>query len=213
MNYNNGKIYKITDIAYTKMYIGSTTQSLSRRFSKHKANYKVWKDGKYGKSTSYDLFDEFGIENCKIELIEEYECENKSQLERKEGEHIKLNECVNKIVAGRTPKEYREDNKEVIKQYRLENKEKHKQYKEDNKDKLDLYQKEWREDNKDAIKAYREDNKEVINQYRLENKEKHKQYKEDNKDKLDLYQKEWREDNKDAIKAYQKEYRLAHKLI
>ena len=145
MNYNNGKIYKITDIAYTKMYIGSTTQSLSRRFSKHKASYKLWKDGKCGRSTSYDLFDEFGIDNCKIELIEEYECESKMELERKEGEHIKLNNCVNKHIAGRTQKEYRLENKDAINQ-------KNKQYNLENKDTIKQKKKQYNLENKDTIK-------------------------------------------------------------
>jgi hypothetical protein len=128
MNYKNSKIYKITDIAYTKMYIGSTTQTLSRRFNKHKESYKRWKDGKRNKVSSFDIFDEFGIDNCKIELIEEYECENRIQLERKEGEHIKNNECVNKFIAGRTLKQYYIDHKdnlkEKAKQYYIDQKEK-----------------------------------------------------------------------------------------
>ena len=140
MDYKNGKIYKITDITYTKMYIGSTTQSLSRRFSKHKADYLRWKIGKCKKVTSYDLFDEFGIENCKIELIEECACENKSQLERKEGEHIKNNECVNRVIVGQTKKEYYIDNADKIKQYYIDNadkiKEQMKQYYIDNADNI-----------------------------------------------------------------------------
>ena len=38
--YHNGKIYEIVDVGYNKCYIGSTTESLSRRFSKHKHPYK-----------------------------------------------------------------------------------------------------------------------------------------------------------------------------
>ena len=172
MDYKNGKIYKITDNAYTKMYIGSTTQPLSKRFSKHKIDYKHWQEGKQRKVTSFDIFDEFGIENCKIELIEEFECENKNQLERKEGEHIKNNECVNKYVAGRTPKQYKEDNKDKIKEYLKEYneankdkiKEKNKEYNEANKDKIKEYRKEYNEANKDKIKEYREVNKDKIKQ-------------------------------------------------
>ena len=155
MDYKNGKIYKITDIAYTKMYIGSTCQSLSKRLSKHKASYKTWKDGKRSKTTSFDLFEEFGIENCKIELIENYECNCKDELQKKEGDHIKNNDCVNKIIVGRTKKEYKEANKDKIKEYQ-------KEYYIDNKDKI----LEYREANKDKMKEYQQANKDKISEYK-----------------------------------------------
>jgi hypothetical protein len=172
MDYKNAKIYKITDIAYTKMYIGSTCQPLSKRFTNHKANYKAWKDGKRGKMTSFDLFDEFGIENCKIELIESFACNCKDELQKKEGDHIKNNDCVNKIIAGRTPKEYREANKEKISEY----------------------QKQYKEANKDKILEYREANKEKISEYK-------KQYIEANKDKISEYKKKYYAKKKAAATA------------
>jgi hypothetical protein len=163
MDYKNGKIYKITDIAYTKMYIGSTCQPLSKRFSNHKRDYKNWKNGKRGKVTSYDLFDEFGIENCKIELIENCECNCKDELQKKEGEHIKNNDCVNKYIAGRTNKEYKEANRDEIKI-------KGKEYREANRDKIKNKNKEYREANRDKIKnknkEYKEANRDKINAYR-----------------------------------------------
>ena len=144
MDYKNGKIYKIVDNAYTKMYIGSTTQSLSKRFSKHKGDYKIWKNGKTNYVSSYCIFDEFGIENCKIELIENYICNSKNELERKEGEHIKNNDCVNKVIAGRTKKEYYNDNKNKIL-------EKAKEYYNDNKKEISENKKEYYEANKQQI--------------------------------------------------------------
>ena len=156
MDYKNGRIYKVTDNAYTKQYIGSTCQSLSKRFSNHKSKYKLWQDGKITKITVFDIFDEFGIENCKIELIENYECNSKEELERKEGQHIKNNECVNKIIVGRDKQEYRQDNKEKIKEYK-------KQYYQDNK----VLQKEQRKRNyqkkKEKIKVLLEKAKQIIN--------------------------------------------------
>jgi hypothetical protein len=114
MKYQNGKIYKITDNAYTKMYIGSTTQSLSRRFSKHKFSYKSWQNGGYDKVSVFDLFNEFGIENCKIELIEAYPCNNRDELEKKEGELIRANICINKLIVGRSHREYYIEHKNDI---------------------------------------------------------------------------------------------------
>jgi hypothetical protein len=44
-----------------------------------------------------------------IELLEAYPCDNKMMLDKKEGGCIRAEpNCVNKVVAGRTQKEYRE---------------------------------------------------------------------------------------------------------
>ena len=114
--YANGKIYKITDNAYTKCYIGSTIQPLSSRMGGHRRKYKSYLDGKIHLTTSFLLFEEFGIDNCKIELIEECPCENLEQLLKKEGKYIRSIDCVNKCVIGRTIKEWLEDNKEKLKE-------------------------------------------------------------------------------------------------
>ena len=42
------------------------------------------------------------MENCKIELVENYACNSKEELNAREGFYIQNNECVNKLVAGRT---------------------------------------------------------------------------------------------------------------
>ena len=198
MDYKNGKIYKITDIAYTKMYIGSTCQPLSKRFTNHKKDYKVWKDGKSHKVSSYEIFDEFGIENCKIELIENYECNCKDELLKKEGEHIKNNDCVNKVIPGRTIKEYRIDNKEKIKEH-------NKEYYIDNKEKIKEHNKEYRIDNKEKIKEYQQLNKEKLKEY-------DKEYQQLNKEKIKEYQKKYYQNKKDIIKQKSKEYYAKKKL-
>ena len=127
--YHNGKIYQITDIGYNKCYIGSTTEELSQRMTRHRADYKRFLNGKKSHTRSYDIFNEYGVENCKIELIEYFKCDTLQELRRKEGEHIKNTDCVNKLVAGRTVKEYYVDNKEIIKEYK-------KEYREQNRDKM-----------------------------------------------------------------------------
>ena len=103
--YHNGKIYKITDIAYNKCYIGSTCEELSQRMARHRAKYKHFlKGGEVLNTRSFDLFNEYGVENCKIELIQYFKCDTLQELRRREGEHIKNTECVNKRVEGRTKK-------------------------------------------------------------------------------------------------------------
>ena len=68
VNYGNGKIYKIEPICDHDdgdVYIGSTTkQYLSQRMDTHRTGYKSWRIGKHGKTSSYILFEKYGIENC-----------------------------------------------------------------------------------------------------------------------------------------------------
>jgi predicted GIY-YIG superfamily endonuclease len=46
MDYKNGKIYAIRSHQTDEIYIGSTTQSLSKRFSNHKSKYKLYLEKK-----------------------------------------------------------------------------------------------------------------------------------------------------------------------
>ena len=140
--YDNAKIYKITSSKTDKIYIGSTIQPLKERLSKHKTDYKGWLKGKYAKVTSYDIIQ---YDDCKIELIKNFPCESKKSLEREEGKYIRENNCVNKCVVGRTPKEYGktyyEANKEKIK-------EADKAYREANREKITEKSKEYYEANR-----------------------------------------------------------------
>ena len=71
--YEQGKIYEITDIGYNKCYIGSTCESLSKRMTRHREHYSRYIQEKVKKkTTAIDMFNESGIDNCKIELIENY---------------------------------------------------------------------------------------------------------------------------------------------
>ena len=126
--YQNGKIYKIVDIGYNKCYIGSTTENLSQRMARHRSQSKK-RNGNHFRVCSFDVFDEYGVENCKIELIENFSCNTKEELMRREGEYIKNLNCVNKIIAGRTKKEHYEDNKEHILEHNRLYKELHKEEK------------------------------------------------------------------------------------
>ena len=109
--YQNGKIYKIVDIGYNKWYIGSTCESLSQRMARHRNNYKQYLLGRNDRLTSFFMFDEVGIDNCKIELIEHYPCNSKEELVAREGHHIKTIDCVNKHIPTRSPQEWYNDNR------------------------------------------------------------------------------------------------------
>ena len=163
--YHNGKIYKVTDVAYTECYIGSTVQPLCNRMSEHRQDYKRFKTGvATDVCASCKLFDQYGVENCKIELIEAYPCENKEELRRREGYWIQQDStCMNKYIAGRTIKEWRGENKCVLKQYsrvyRDANRdtlvENCRQYYKEHRDKLVDYKKRYYEDNKQHIRERR----------------------------------------------------------
>ena len=107
------------------------------------------------------MFNEYGIENCKIELIENYSCISKAELLRKEVEHIKNNYFVNKTIPGRTQKEYREDNIDRIKE---RDKAWWKIYYQEHKEKIDEQRQAYRDAHKEErcapAKLYRENNKE-----------------------------------------------------
>lgn len=129
-NYANGKIYAIRSYLTDKIYIGSTCQQLSNRLSKHRTNYRSHLNGKYHFVTSFFIIEH---EDAYIELLELYPCNSKMELERREGELIRLHNCVNRCIAGRTSQQYRDDNIEKIKEYnknyKIENAEKIKEYK------------------------------------------------------------------------------------
>ena len=153
--YQNGKIYRITDVGYNMCYIGSTIERLSQRMSKHRDSYKLYLDNGFGKTTVFNLFDQYGLKNCKIELIESYPCSSRDELNAREGQHIRQNDCVNIRLEGRTAKEYAEQRKPKRKEYYNQNKEefanKSKAYREQNKTKVAEKQKQYYENNKEQL--------------------------------------------------------------
>jgi hypothetical protein len=166
VNYSNGKIYKVWSLNGNKIYIGSTTKEyLSQRMDTHRQNYKKWKNNKHHYITIFDIFDEYELDNCKIELLESKECKDKHELLKLEGEYIRKLECVNKCIAGRTKKEYYNDNRNIIledkKRYHIINKEircnKQKEYRIENKELIKLKKKEWYELNKEEINKRRKE--------------------------------------------------------
>ena len=108
--YQKGQIYKILSPDFSKCYIGSTCEGLKQRFARHKHKYTQFK--RYGtehKRCIISLFDEFGVQNCIIFLIEDWPCNNKKEFEKREGFYHQNTDCINKLVAGRTYKEYYND--------------------------------------------------------------------------------------------------------
>lgn len=132
--YLDGKIYKLFILGIEEIcYIGSTTNSLEWRLAHHKHQASNPNQSKCGASV---LFEE-GNE-VQIELVEEYPCDTKAELEARERYWIEQNpNCVNKNIPTRGWKERWIKNRE-------HNISKHK---------------EWVNNNKEHIKAYNEANK------------------------------------------------------
>jgi len=116
IKYENGKIYKIIgNVPTDPCYVGSTTKDyLSQRMAKHIDSYRSWKNGKRGKAMSFDMFDKYGVENCKIILLEIVEAKTKDELRQREQYYIDKLQCVNKIKAYLST----EDRKQRDKQYK-----------------------------------------------------------------------------------------------
>jgi hypothetical protein len=149
-NYKNGKIYTVRcKNDNSLIYVGSTIQPLFKRWYQHKQILNNEKSKKYN-FFLYQKMRETNIEDWYIELYEEFSCENKEQLNKRDGEIIREIGTLNKKIAGRThkeyKKEYRENNKEKIseqmKEYYKNNKEKKKEYYKNNKEKISEQMKE-----------------------------------------------------------------------
>lgn len=90
--YEYGKIYKIINDEGL-LYIGSTTETLEQRLSKHKRDYENYCNGKGKYITSFKLFEG---KNIKITKIENFKCNELTDLWKRESEIIKSSDCVNK---------------------------------------------------------------------------------------------------------------------
>ena len=141
VDYQNAKIYKLWSPSQNLVYIGSTTQKLSQRKTKHVSDFKSWQNGKMNFVTSFSVLE---FEDHRIELIENYPCNSKEELLKREGYYIKELDCINKCVSGRTQKEYYQDNKEELAK-------KHKEYYQNNKEELAKKKKQYQIDNKEEI--------------------------------------------------------------
>jgi hypothetical protein len=155
VNYQLGKIYIITSETNKLLYVGSTAQLyISTRLQGH---IKDFKQGRIS-CCSFKLMD---CEDYNIKLLKEFPCCNKKQLEREEGFwilHYKEQTdytCVNKNIAGRTNKEWREANKEYISEYREANKAhtslRGKEYYQANKEQISEKSKEHYQANKERF--------------------------------------------------------------
>ena len=103
-------------------YVGSTTQSLKRRYQKHASDLNQ----NQRKCSSSKIID---LKKSKIILLEEYPCESRQELLKKEREWMDKIKCVNKerpFITKEERKEYQDD------------------YRKEKNDQLNKYRRNWR---------------------------------------------------------------------
>ena len=166
-----GYVYKLWSLEGPDIYIGSTKDRLCNRLSKHRYDFRNYKD-----CSSVELFKKYI--DVKIEMLEIVHFDDILELRAKEGQWIRKTNCVNKQIPGRTRQEYRNENKEKIlenvRKYQQENKEQHlencKNYYKKNREKILEKDKNYYETHKEQhleiCKNYYEKNKEIISEKR-----------------------------------------------
>jgi len=131
----NSKIYRISSSLGDLIYIGSTHGTLDNRFVRHAQDYFTYKRSGKCKVYSCEVFDAYGIANCRIELLHNYPCNSKFELSLEEGrvQLMNLKYLTNKNIAGRSVKQYYNDKRaDILKQK--------KDYYKNNSDKRKAYQ-------------------------------------------------------------------------
>jgi len=119
------KIYKLSSIETSNVYVGLTTNTLSRRISKHKNDYKRYLETNFHYLTSFEICK---YADVKIELIEETDDKTRERF------HIENTEnCINHDIPTRTQKEYVKANEAKTK----------------------AYYKEWCEKNREHLREYK----------------------------------------------------------
>lgn len=164
--YANGKIYRL--LCRELVYYGSTIQTLKERLFAHKG---------LGNNCSSKILFELEDE-VKIELVEEYPCNSKRELELREQYYISNFECINFQNAFLTTEERKKYMEIFCKDYYLKNSEIIKNrsnvYYNMNKEEISKKSKEKYKENKEEISKRRKEkyqaNKDEINKKRRDKK-------------------------------------------
>jgi len=140
-NYNNSKIYKIVDNTNNNIYVGSTKQKyLSLRLASHKNDYKRYLRGEKTFLTSFDIIKNNDYDIILLELVN---CNSKDDLHKKERYYIETLDCINKVIPGRTQKEYKKVNKECCQKSCKKYYEKYKDKTLRHQKKMRIYKSSW----------------------------------------------------------------------
>lgn len=168
-----GTIYRIVSLSHPEIqYVGSTGDTLNKRWLRHKIQFKAWKDDPTKiKLSIFPYFSEYGIDDFRIILIKQYEVVDKHHLSSYEQLYMNRIKCVNSNKAWHVNAnnckwmmtqyniQYNKKNKEIIN-------EKAKLNYRNNQERLVEKSKIYRENNPEAITKssamYRDNNKQKI---------------------------------------------------
>ena len=97
------------------IYYGSTIRKLNTRLKEHLSGFEKWLENKEETNfSSYRIFEKYGTDGCSIILVEDYPCNSKEELHKREGQYILENNCVNKCVAGKSEMKKENENFDLI---------------------------------------------------------------------------------------------------
>ena len=142
-DYSKGKIYKIFNTIDDDIYVGSTVETLQKRFTRHKCCSTKQKTRHF---RIYQKMNDIGFDNFCIQLLEEYPCRDKTELNAREGHWIRQIGTLNTKIQGRTRQEWKDGIKDITK-------EKAHTYYTMNKEKMNKASKINYENNKDYYKV------------------------------------------------------------
>lgn len=184
--YNNGKIYRLVNSVDGEFYVGSTCTSLAKRFHNHKNGAKHKPSQRV-----YQHLNEVNWANVSIVLVEEFSCDNKMELLRRERYWIEeLKPTLNQQLPTRDWKERynaKKEDTEFIEQRKI-------------------YNQEYHEKNKnEIIKRHTERRMENIDTIREKDRISKAKYRAENTDKVREYHAKYRAKNADAINAKNRE--------
>lgn len=148
--YDNGKIYSIRSHQTDKYYIGSSCVDLCKRLYCHRLQYKNFLNDKNAYVSSFEIIK---YDDHYIEVIEDFPCNSKRELEKREGELQRQykNDIVNHVYAHNTPEQYKEYHKQYNDKHKKQIAEYCKQYNDEHKEQLAEYSKQYRDANKKKI--------------------------------------------------------------
>lgn len=158
MGYETGKIYRLV-CEDDKYYIGSTIRPLNGRLSSHK-----YRSRETETSNAYNHIKTIGWDKVRIELVELFPCENRTQLLERETWHISQHKedamCLNTrnpLTDNTTPEAIqsrKEYCREHYQQHREERLQKQKEYHEEHREERSEYNREYRQRNAEKLKEY-----------------------------------------------------------
>lgn len=191
IDYMEGKIYAILkkgvnlEDADGMVYIGSTVHYLAMRFGGHISDYV----GGNATCTSREIFEEYGVDNCEIILIENYPCKTKKELNTREGQHQRTIKCVNKVIAGRTKEQYAVERRKFILEQKIV-------FYNTHKESILAKQKEYTENNREVVLQRK---RVYVAAHKAEKVAYDKIRREEKKEEIAAAKKKYHEDNREKI--------------